>query len=35
MLLITIMIMIIIINFIDDTLGDSNDETLICIMSNE
>mgnify|MGYP006963844127 CR=1 FL=1 len=34
MLLITIMIMII-INFIDDTLGDSNDETLICIMSNE
>ena len=32
MLLITIMIMI---NFIDDTLGDSNDETLICIMSNE
>lgn len=32
MLLITIMI---IINFIDDTLGDSNDETLICIMSNE
>lgn len=34
MLLITIMILII-INFIDDTLGDSNDETLICIMSNE
>lgn len=34
MILITIMIMII-INFIDDTLGDSNDETLICIMSNE
>lgn len=34
MLVITIMIMII-INFIDDTLGDSNDETLICIMSNE
>lgn len=34
MLLITIMI-VIIINFIDDTLGDSNDETLICIMSNE
>ena len=34
MLLITIMI-VVIINFIDDTLGDSNDETLICIMSNE
>lgn len=34
MLLITIMI-VIIINFIDDTLGDSNHETLICIMSNE
>lgn len=34
MLLIIIMI-VKIINFIDDMLGDFNDEILICIMSNE